>query len=109
LQKNIRDVDAIARYGGEEFVMLIPDADKEAAYCLAQRLRAELAKVKFEDLPPITISLGIATYPSDSTDIEELIKKADAAMYAAKQKGRNRVVKYSKAIQLIRDKDPQTE
>ncbi len=109
LQKNIRDVDAIARYGGEEFVMLIPDTDKEAAYCLAQRLRAELAKVKLEDLPPITISLGIATYPSDSTDIEELIKKADAAMYEAKQKGRNRVVKYSKAIQLIRDKDPQTE
>jgi len=109
LQKNIRDVDAIARYGGEEFVMLIPDADKEAAYCLAQRLREELAKVKFEDLPPITISLGIATFPSDSTDIEELIKKADAAMYQAKQKGRNRVVKYSKAIQLIRDNDPQTD
>jgi len=108
LQKNIRDVDAIARYGGEEFVMLIPDADKEAAYCLAQRLRAGLAKVKLEDLPPITISLGIATYPSDSTDIEELIKKADAAMYEAKQKGRNRVVKYSKAIKLIRDNDPQT-
>jgi len=109
LQKNIRDVDAIARYGGEEFVMLIPDADKEAAYCLAQRLREELAKVKFEDLPPITISLGIATFPSDSTDIEELIKKADAAMYEAKQKGRNRVVKYSTAIQLIRDNDPQTD
>jgi len=109
LQKNIRDVDAIARYGGEEFVMLIPDADKEAAYCLAQRLRTGLTKVKLEDLPPITISLGIATYPSDSTDIEELIKKADAAMYEAKQKGRNRVVKYSKAIKLIRDKDPQTE
>ncbi|MFC1881149.1 diguanylate cyclase [Thermodesulfobacteriota bacterium] len=109
LQKNIRDVDAIARYGGEEFVMLIPDADKEAAYCLAQRLRAELAKVELEDLPPITISLGIATYPSDSTDIEELIKKADAAMYEAKQKGRNRVVKYSKAIKLIREKDPQIE
>lgn len=109
LQKNIRDVDAIARYGGEEFVMLIPDADKEAAYCLAQRLREELGKVKFEDLPPITISLGIATFPSDSTDIEELIKKADAAMYEAKQKGRNRVVKYSTAIQLIRDSDPQIE
>jgi len=109
LQKNIRDVDAIARYGGEEFVMLIPDADKEAAYCLAQRLREELAKVKFEDLPPITISLGIATFPSDSTDIEELIKKADAAMYEAKQKGRNRVVKYSTAIQLIRDNDPQID
>jgi len=108
LQKNIRDVDAIARYGGEEFVMLIPDADKEAAFCLAERLRDELAKVELEDLPPITISLGIATYPSDGTDLEELIKKADAAMYEAKKQGRNKVVKFSKAVKLIRDKDTQT-
>jgi len=106
-QKNIRDIDAIGRYGGEEFVMLIPDADKEAAFCLAERLRKELAKVKLEDLPPITISLGIATYPSDGTDIDELIKKADAAMYEAKRKGRNRAVKFSRAIKLIRDEDPQ--
>jgi diguanylate cyclase (GGDEF)-like protein len=106
-QRNIRDVDAIGRYGGEEFVMLIPDADKEAAFCLAERLRKELAKVKLEDLPPITISLGIATYPSDGTDIEELIKKADAAMYEAKQKGRNKAVKFSRAIKLVRDKDTQ--
>ena len=108
LQKNIRDVDAIARYGGEEFVMLIPDADKEAAFCLAERLRDELAKVELEDLPPVTISLGIATYPSDGTDLEELIKRADAAMYEAKQQGRNRSVKFSKAVKLIRNKDAQT-
>ena len=101
LQKNIRDVDAIARYGGEEFVMLIPDADKEAAFCLAERLRDELAKVELEDLPPVTISLGIATYPSDGTDLEELIKRADAAMYEAKQQGRNKVVKFTKAVKLI--------
>ena len=106
-QKNIRDIDAIGRYGGEEFVMLIPDADKKAAFCLAERLRKELAKVKLEDLPPITISLGIATYPSDGTDIEELIKKADAAMYEAKRKGRNRAVKFSRAIKMIRDTDTQ--
>ena len=106
LQKNIRDVDAMARYGGEEFVMLIPDADKGAAFCLAERLREELANVKLEGLPPITISLGIATYPTYGTDIEDLIKKADAAMYAAKQKGRNKAVKYSRAIKLTRDEDP---
>ena len=109
LQKNIRDVDAIARYGGEEFVMLIPDADKEAAFCLAERLREELVKVELEDLPPITISLGIATYPSDGTDIEDLIKKADAAMYAAKQKGRNKAVKYTSSVKLVRDEDPQAD
>ncbi|CAB1062646.1 diguanylate cyclase/phosphodiesterase (GGDEF & EAL domains) with PAS/PAC sensor(s) [Olavius sp. associated proteobacterium Delta 1] len=105
LIKNIRDVDAIARYGGEEFVMLIPDADKEEAFRLAERLREELGKVKLDNLPPITMSLGIATYPTDCKDMEELINKADAAMYAAKQAGRNISVKYSEHIQIVRDKD----
>ncbi|MEJ2166995.1 MAG: sensor domain-containing diguanylate cyclase [Desulfobacterales bacterium] len=103
LQKRIRDVDIIARYGGEEFVMLIPDADKEAAFSLAERLREELIRVNLDHLPPITISLGIATYPQDGTDIEDLIKKADAAMYAAKKAGRNRSVKYSDNVQPVRD------
>jgi diguanylate cyclase (GGDEF)-like protein len=102
-QKNIRDVDAVARYGGEEFVMLIPDADQSAAFCLAQRLRQELANVNLDDLPPITMSLGIAAYPSDGTDIDELIKKADAAMYEAKRRGRDKAVKFSKKIKLVRD------
>jgi diguanylate cyclase (GGDEF)-like protein len=98
LQKNIRDVDTIARYGGEEFVMLIPDADKDAAFSLAERLREELARVNLDHLPAITISLGIAAYPQDGTDIDDLIKKADAAMYAAKKAGRNRSMKYSHNI-----------
>jgi diguanylate cyclase (GGDEF)-like protein len=95
LKKNMRDVDAIARYGGDEFVMLVPDADKDAAFCLAERLRGELAKVKLDNMPPTTVSLGIATFPVDGTDVEILIKKADAAMYAAKQAGRNISVKYA--------------
>ena len=105
LKKSIRDVDAIARYGGEEFVMLIPDADKGAAFRLAERLRKKLAKVKLENMPPITVSIGIATFPSDGRDVEDLIKKADAAMYAAKQAGRNNSVKYADHIPLIRNED----
>ena len=105
LQKSIRDVDAIARYGGEEFIMAIPDADKEAAFIMAERLREELSKIKLENLPQITVSMGIATYPTDSTDIEGLIKKADVAMYAAKLAGRNKSVKYSSEIKLIGDND----
>ena len=93
LQKNVREVDAVARYGGEEFVILIPDADERAAFFLAERLREALSKIKLENLPHITVSLGIATYPNDGTDIEDLIKKADIAMYAAKQAGRNNSVK----------------
>jgi diguanylate cyclase (GGDEF)-like protein len=103
LQKNIRDVDTIARYGGEEFVMLIPDADKEAAFRLAERLREELARINLGNLPPITASLGIATYPADGTDMDDLIKKADAAMYDAKKAGRNKSVKFSEKIRLTRD------
>ena len=99
LKKNIRDVDAIARYGGEEFVMLVPDADKDAAFCLAERLREELAKVKVDNIPPITVSFGIATYPADGTEVDELIKKADAAMYAAKRAGRNKSAKYAEDMQ----------
>jgi len=100
LQKNIRDVDAIARYGGEEFVMLIPDADKDSAFNLAERLREELAKIKLDNLPAISISFGIATFPTDGTEVEDLIRKADAAMYAAKRAGRNKSVKYAENMQL---------
>ena len=98
LQQNIRDVDVVARYGGEEFVVMIPEAAKDAAHSLSERLRKNLAEMKFENLPPITVSLGIATYPFDGRSAEDLIKKADAAMYAAKRAGRNKVVKYTEKI-----------
>jgi diguanylate cyclase (GGDEF)-like protein len=103
LQQNIRDVDVVARYGGEEFVLMIPEAAKDAARILSERLRKNLSEMKIEDLPPITISLGIATYPYDGTDAEDLIKKADAAMYAAKRAGRDQVVQYTRNVKLPRD------
>lgn len=95
LQQNIRDVDIIARFGGEEFVILLPEADKNEARTVSERLRRNLAHLKLDDLPHLTISLGIAAYPEDGNDIEELIKRSDAAMYAAKQSGRNRVEMYT--------------
>ena len=106
LQKNIRDVDVIARYGGEEFVFLLPEADKEEAYTVSERLRSKLAEVRFDELPPITVSLGIASYPEDSDDIDQLIKKADAALYSAKQSGRNKVAVYEDEMELIEADEP---
>jgi diguanylate cyclase (GGDEF)-like protein len=105
LQQNIRDVDVVGRYGGEEFVIMIPEAANDAARNLSERLRKNLSQMKFEDLPPITISLGIATYPYDGKDAEDLIKKADAAMYAAKRAGRNQVAKYSDHVKLPREEN----
>ena len=105
LQQNVRDVDVVARYGGEEFVIMIPEAADKAAHILSERLRKNLSEMKFDNLPPITVSLGIATYPYDGSDAEDLIKKADAAMYAAKRAGRNQVAKYTRNVKLPPDSD----
>jgi len=102
LRKNIRDVDILARYGGEEFVFLLPDADKEAAVCLSERLRRGLEDLRVDDLPAPSLSLGVASYPADSVRLEDLIQQADAALYAAKQTGRNRTVRYSSQTQTFR-------
>jgi diguanylate cyclase (GGDEF)-like protein len=101
IQKNIRDVDVIARYGGEEFVLLLPEADKEEAYTVSERLRQKLEELYVEEIPKITISLGIASYPQDAKDMESLIRRADTAMYAAKQSGRNRVMVYNPDMEDI--------
>jgi diguanylate cyclase (GGDEF)-like protein len=93
----------VARYGGEEFVIMIPEAANDAAHILSERLRKNLSEMKFDNLPSVTISLGIATFPHDGTDPEDLIRKADAAMYAAKRAGRDQVVKYSRNVKLPRD------
>jgi len=98
-QNNIRDVDIIARYGGEEFVILLPEADKDEAYTVSERLRYSLERLKVGDLPELTMSLGIACFPEDGENLDRLIKQADAALYAAKQTGRNKVVKYGSAIE----------
>jgi diguanylate cyclase (GGDEF)-like protein len=105
LLQNVRDVDVVARYGGEEFVIMIPEAANDAAHILSERLRKNLSELKFENLPSVTVSLGIATFPHDGTDPEDLIKKADAAMYAAKRAGRDQVVKYTRDVKMPVDND----
>jgi diguanylate cyclase (GGDEF)-like protein len=99
MQRNIREVDTLARYGGEEFVMLMPDSDKSAAASLAERLRQTLGDQRLDDLPRITASFGIAAYPADASEVGDLIKKSDAALYAAKMAGRNRVVQFGPDIE----------
>ena len=84
LEKNIRDVDILARYGGEEFVILLPENDKHEAYTVSERLRQGFSELELEGLPKLTMSLGVASYPQDGKNLEELLKKADTAMYTAK-------------------------
>jgi diguanylate cyclase (GGDEF)-like protein len=100
LRESIRDVDSIARFGGEEFVMFLPETSKEAAYTLADRLRLGVSEIDMGNLPAITISLGISTFPEDGKSLNELLDRADAALYKAKASGRNQVVSYSEDISL---------
>ena len=85
----------ISRFGGEEFCIILPHVDKKEACKIAEQLRADIEKKKIilrRQETNITISIGVANFPLDVRDDDELLLKADKAMYKAKQKGRNRVV-----------------
>jgi len=87
MASHLRAEDALGRFGGEEFLVLLPDTDAEAAQSFAERMRAEVAA---SPTPvPITVSIGIATWEGEAP--EELLHRADEALYAAKEGGRDRV------------------
>ncbi|MBE0514134.1 sensor domain-containing diguanylate cyclase [Sulfurimonas sp.] len=90
VKKNIRDADIFARWGGEEFVILSPQTDSKSATALTEKLRKTIESYSFVKDLTITCSFGIAFY-EDKDSTETLIKRADAALYRAKNQGRNRV------------------
>jgi len=96
LIKVTRDVDLVARYGGEEFMIILPETSKREAKQMAERIWREVRENHFpygETQPGghLTISLGVATFPEDAWEKEELIDLVDQALYRAKQGGRDRV------------------
>jgi diguanylate cyclase (GGDEF)-like protein len=100
LMKDMREVDTVARYGGEEFVIILPETTEAGAVYVAQRLRRAVEQARFFAGSPhavqhLTISIGVAVYDTDAQFKRDLIEFADAALYAAKHEGRNRVICYS--------------
>ncbi len=92
--KALRDMDVIGRYGGEEFAILLLETDEKQAFKVTERLRKAVQKMAIDtDAGPvrITVSQGIATATGAESDIPELLARADTALYAAKNNGRNRV------------------
>ncbi len=82
IQKSVRAVDTSARFGGDEFAVVLPDADEDAAWQVAHRIRDRLARDAEE--PRITVSIGVAVYPRDGTSVEELVGRADQLLYQMK-------------------------
>lgn len=91
LKSNARSIDIAARMGGEEFNLILPAVDIEGGCIAAERIRKAIESVELEKIGHITASLGIATYPDQSDDLEELLELTDQAMYESKRNGRNRV------------------
>lgn len=97
MRSNVRGIDLCCRYGGEEFVIVMPDTDMALAYVVAERLRQRVASEPFsiaggQKQIDVTISIGLGTLESGSDTADQLLKRADIALYRAKKSGRNRVV-----------------
>jgi diguanylate cyclase (GGDEF)-like protein len=95
LKEALRTVDSVGRYGGEEFIAVLPHTSYDEARLTAERLRHKVVAHAFHAGPapvPVTVSVGVATYPSTKVDsANTLIREADLALHRAKQGGRNRV------------------
>jgi diguanylate cyclase (GGDEF)-like protein len=92
----LRAGDIACRYGGEELLLILPEATVEAAAHRAEEIRVRARKLEVthmeKPLGPVTVSLGVAVYPAHGRTRDELLPAADAALYKAKQDGRDRVV-----------------
>jgi len=102
IMTNLRTGDAAARFGGDEFAAFLLDAEMPQALVAAERMRASIETQEFSVMQPgrtsethhITVSIGVSSFPDDSSDPIELVEMADSALYRAKREGRNRVAAY---------------
>jgi diguanylate cyclase (GGDEF)-like protein len=93
INQSIRTTDKAARFGGEEFVVLLREIDQETAILLADRIRSsiESATMRHGDtVIPLTVSVGLALFDDGDRDVQDVIERADQALYVAKKTGRNR-------------------
>ncbi len=96
LKSSVRANDLLARYGGEEFIILLPNTDMGGAALVAEKMRQNVEQTPIgpeyaAKQDPVRISVGVACYPDDATDVSALIKVADNRLYLAKEAGRNQV------------------
>jgi diguanylate cyclase (GGDEF)-like protein len=99
--RGVRASDLVARYGGDEFVVLVPDADGETVARVAERVRRSVANSSVDidgTSMSVTVSIGYAVYPDMAANPDELLARADQALYAGKRAGRDHVHAWDEAV-----------
>ena len=95
VKHSLREVDTFARYGGEEFICLLSETDEEGARTTGEKIREAIRSEPFgaldETPAPVTVSIGVSSYPRHGPTFNDLVEAADRALYRAKQAGRDRV------------------
>ena len=99
IKESVREIDIVGRYGGEEFVIALPETGRESGRQVAERLRKKTEDKVFaayDEKLKLTISVGLAVYPADASELSDIIDKADQALYEAKNSGKNVVREYKR-------------
>lgn len=94
LRKSVRGCDFLARYGGEEFAVILPETESKAALNVGQRILKEISSFQFKSkedkyIGKMTVTVGLATFPTDGRSADKLIEIADQALYKGKESGKN--------------------
>ncbi len=98
LKRSVREKDILVRYAGDEFLVILNDVDERISKNVAQRIIKEISKISIEKIK-ITVSAGLAIYPQDGQTLQDLLDKADKALYLSKEKGKNRLSLAQEVIQ----------
>ncbi|MFW5808666.1 MAG: GGDEF domain-containing protein, partial [Spirochaetota bacterium] len=101
LRSVLRNDDLICRFGGDELIIILPKIGKQDAVVKAEQLCNALSRINFEiagERIEVTLSIGIALFPEDGSSFEQLMQKADAALYNSKRCGRNRITVYDSSL-----------
>ncbi len=109
----VREADVVARYGGEEFSIVLPETDSAGAFVVAEKIREAVELHKFADaegarIATLTVSVGIAAYPTHCHDKDSLLREADDALYEAKNSGKNRV-RAPQRIHAVQRHEPEAD
>jgi diguanylate cyclase (GGDEF)-like protein len=91
IRNALRATDHMARFGGEEFVVLLPETDKDIAHVIAERIQSSLRGAPSDGLPAFTVSIGISCQTTPEETLDAVLVRADAALYRAKEGGRDRI------------------